>query len=350
MRPHTALLTLASLASVALAACERPPPNSQQTGYRGLGMVQVTNPRTDAAKLAVASKLPDVQPKADPGKKASEVYKSLKVLGDLNENELVRVMAAVTEWVAPEQGCAYCHNTENLADESLYTHAVARRMFQMTRSINEQWKPHVGQTGVTCYTCHAGKPVPQNIWFKSQPETNPAVMAGYTAGGQNKANASVGLTSMVADPFSALANQKGEVRVIGPTALPTGHTASIQSTEATYALMIHMSEGLGVNCTFCHNTRSFANWDSSTPQRVTAWHGLRLVRDLNATYLDPLKPAYPAERLGPEGDAPKAYCTTCHQGLAKPLNGAPMLKDYQELLRAATAPVPLPATVKVPKL
>jgi photosynthetic reaction center cytochrome c subunit len=29
---------------------------------------------------------------------------------------------------------------------------------------------------------------------------------------------------------------------------------------------------------------------------------------------------------------PKIYCATCHQGTNKPLYGAPMLKDYPELV------------------
>ena len=38
-------------------------------------------------------------------------------------------------------------------------------MIEMTRHINATWKPHVADTGVTCYTCHRGQPVPANIWF-----------------------------------------------------------------------------------------------------------------------------------------------------------------------------------------
>ncbi len=56
-----------------------------------------------------------------------------------------------------------------------------------------------------------------------------------------------------------------------------------------------------------------------------------MVRDLNTNYLAPLSAVYPPEKLGPQGDAAKAFCATCHQGLAKPLNGAPMLSDYPEL-------------------
>jgi photosynthetic reaction center cytochrome c subunit len=42
-------LTALAVVSVAwLAGCERPPVDSKQVGYRGTGMVQITNPRTQA--------------------------------------------------------------------------------------------------------------------------------------------------------------------------------------------------------------------------------------------------------------------------------------------------------------
>ena len=119
---------------------------------------------------------------------------------------------------------------------------------------------------------------------------------------------------------------------MGTAALPmNGMGASIQTTEHSYALMIHMSEALGVNCTFCHNTRAFSQWPESTPQRVTAWHGIHMTRDLNLNYLDPLKASFPPNRLGPHGDAPKLNCGTCHIGVNKPLYGVSMAKDYPEL-------------------
>jgi photosynthetic reaction center cytochrome c subunit len=59
--------------------------------------------------------------------------------------------------------------------------------------------------------------------------------------------------------------------------------------------------------------------DGAPPQRVNAWHGIRMVGDINANYITPLTSKLPADRLGPMGDAPKAYCATCHQGVNKPL-------------------------------
>jgi photosynthetic reaction center cytochrome c subunit len=101
--------------------------------------------------------------------------------------------------------------------------------------------------------------------------------------------------------------------------------------------MMHMSDGLGVNCTFCHNTRNFKTWEGSPPQRTTAWHGIRMARDLNNAYLVPLTKSFPPNRLGPLGDVAKVNCATCHQGVYKPMYGAQMAKSYPELLQTGAA-------------
>ena len=80
--------------------------------------------------------------------KPSEVYANVQVLGDVDSDEFTRLMSAITEWVAPEQGCAYCHaDGEELSSDSLYTKVVARRMLQMTKHLNAEWQPHVGRPG-----------------------------------------------------------------------------------------------------------------------------------------------------------------------------------------------------------
>jgi photosynthetic reaction center cytochrome c subunit len=194
----------------------------------------------------------------------------------------------------------------------------------------------VAQTGVTCYTCHRGQAVPAQVWFKAPPQANGANFIGDLAG-QNQPMKMVGKSSLTIDPYSLYLAGKETIGVGGPTALPTGHEASILHTENTYALMMHMSIGLGVNCTYCHNTRNFKTWESSPPQRTVAWHGIRMARDLNNQYLEPLAKSFPAHRLGPLGDVAKVNCATCHQGVYKPLYGAPMAKNYPELLSVAGA-------------
>ena len=186
-------------------------------------------------------------------------------------------------------------------------------------------------TGVVCYTCHRGNPVPA-VHLLQRPRRPQAGGFAATNYGMGHPSAVNGSTAMPQDPFTPLLGQERVIRVQATQALPqAGMGASIQSTEQTYSLMIAMSKGLGVNCTFCHNSREFGQWPESTPQRVTAWHGIQMTRDLDNAYLDPLKDILPANRLGPLGDAPKVNCATCHQGASKPLLGASMAKDFPEL-------------------
>jgi photosynthetic reaction center cytochrome c subunit len=348
--PSTRWLALVALAAgVLLAGCERPPVDTVHTGYRGTGMEQVYNPRT-FAKVVEANQPPDAQPPASPdGPKAKDIYQNVQVLGDLSVAQFTRHMAAITQWVAPQQGCAYCHNLQNLADDSLYTKVVARRMLQMTQHINENWKHHVAATGVTCYTCHRGQNVPQQVWFQPVPQRVRANFIGDLAE-QNQPAETVGLSSLPYDPFTPYLLDKinsAPIRVNGTTALPTGNLSSIKQAEFTYGLMMHMSGALGVNCTYCHNTQNFGKWEGSPPQRLTAYHGIRMARDVNSDYIVPLTDKFPENRLGPMGDVAKVNCATCHQGAYKPVLGAQMAKDYPELLKVLKTTI-LPAPVSEP--
>ena len=336
------LLALGSL--VLLTACERPPMDTVQHGYRGTAMVQVYNPRIMEGVIE-ANQPPPSQPAAPTdGPKAGEVYQNVKVLGDLSVGEFTQLMVSMTAWVSPEKGCAYCHNPANFADDSLYTKIVARKMVQMTQTVNSQWQNHVKTTGVTCYTCHRGQPVPEFVWFKPDVQAKGADFIGNKMG-QNAPASSVKLASLPNDPFSPYLLGAEPIRVQSTKALPGEHVASIASTEKTYSLMTHMSASLGVNCTYCHTTQSFGEWDGGPPQRVTAFHGIRMVRELNNAFLVPLTDTFPANRKGELGDVAKLNCATCHQGAYKPVFGAPMLKDHPGLatLRAAFEKAPVAA-------
>lgn len=342
MRAPLAASVAILLASAVLAGCERPPPVTHQQGYRGTAMVDVQDPRTVQQKEA-ANVMPVALPPVAPGgPPATIAFKNLQVLQNVSVGDLTRIMLAMTSWVAPNEGCAYCHNTANLASDEKYTKVVARRMLQMTQHINSDWKQHVADTGVTCYTCHRGNPVPSDIWF-DHPNDVRSAFAG-NKGGQNEPTAAVGLTSLPYDPFSTFLEGDANIRTVSQTALPTGDMHSIKQTEWTYALMMHMSQSLGVNCTFCHNSRSFTDWAQSSPPRATAYYGIRMVRDLNVSYLDPLASTLPGIRHGPAGDGPKLDCATCHKGVYKPLYGAKMLADYQVLAGPTkTAPAAPPS-------
>jgi photosynthetic reaction center cytochrome c subunit len=340
-------------AGITLASFERPPVVSVQRGFRGTAMDLVYNPRMLEVN-AFLHQVPEAQEPAEAdGPKAREVYQNVQVLGDLSVAQFNRLMVSMTEWVsppvdnpepgAPERGCTYCHNVENMAEDRPYTKVVSRRMLQMVKHINEHWKSHVGEAGVTCYTCHRGKPVPANVWAEIPADTRTRGR-GFTAdpARQNLASTSVGMSSLPYDIFAPYLTGTNDIRVVGATPLPEGNRHSIKQTEWTYGLMMHFSQALNVNCTHCHNSRSFADWEQSSPPRVSAWHGIRMVRDINGNYIDPLRPVFPASRLGPMGDPLKVNCTTCHQGAYKPFYGAQMLRDHPELNLVGTTPAPPP--------
>ncbi len=347
-KSHGVGLAVVALLGVALSGCQVGTKIVEQTGPRGAGMDQV-KAKSDI-KAAAEIPAPPYPLTADMrgGPRASATYQNVKVLGDLSSEEFNHLMASITTWVAPDTlpngagGCTYCHNPANMASDEKYTKVVARRMLQMTLAINGQWQSHVKATGVTCWTCHRGNPVPVNHWSLA-PQVAGTIWGNKH--GQNTPSMSVGYASLPYDPFATYILGKDNIRVVATDSVRRGPTqpGGIKQAEVTYGLMMHLSQALGVNCTFCHNAQSFQNWGEARPQRVTAWYGLRMVRDINATYISSLTGKFPAAHAGPLGDPLKANCATCHQGLNKPLGGVSMLKDYPYL---AAKPAPV-AEVKV---
>lgn len=321
--------TLLAVASFVGAGWDAPPVASEQIGFRGTGMVHHRDIETEAA-LRAANIVPPAPWQADPsGDKAGALYQNVQVLGHLSDDQFNQYMAAITEWVAPpEVGCNYCHNPENMASDEVYQKVVARRMIQMTQTINVDWTAHVAETGVTCYTCHRGQAVPAAFWTVDL-EPKPAGNMTQDRGGQNVVAKYAGKSSLPQNALMDYLLGDKPIRVHSTTALPTGiNNIGTKETEGTWALMMHMSEGLGANCMTCHNSRAFNDWDQSPPQRVTAWHGIQMTRHLNVNYMEGLTPVFPANRKGPEGDVFKIGCGTCHNGVQKPLYGVSMLQDY----------------------
>ena len=341
-----------------LAGCDRPTVEPIQGGYRGTGMAQIYNVDTMVAQAALNAE-PAIAPAArirENVPKAGEVYENLQVLGDLSIAEFGRTMTAITTWVAPEAGCLYCHEEGNLASDARYQKKVARRMFQMVQHMNSTWGKHLGQVGVTCYTCHRGHPVPQNVWYQPPPDPRAGGMLGHRDG-QNSPGLLTGLTALPGDPFSRYLLGGENIRVQGTGALPPRRSGQserkgVKDAENTYAFMIHISTSLGVNCSFCHNTRAFQSWAESSPQRLTAWHGIRLARQLNQEFLtaDPLLHLFPANRRGPMGDVAKVNCATCHQGAYKPLYGSHLARYYPAVLPAEMRPAKPPGPPPLPQI
>ena len=343
-------LLIASVATLPLllSGCEFAPKLTAQNGYRGTGQQQVINPRVVAYQVPIPANVyptPD-----DSGPRAGATYQNVQVLKNVSTERFNHFMAQINNWVAPQsgdpaqQGCNYCHNPNNMASDEKYTKVVARRMIQMTQNINVNWTPHVQQTGVTCWTCHRGNAVPAYKWAMAAPDEAHGMLQGRR--GQNMPNAAAGFASLPYDPFSPYLTKAGvnNIRVQNRAEYPSAnHIVSEKTTEQTYGLMMHLSQGLGVNCTYCHNSRAFADWSQSHPARVTAWYGLRMVAQANSEYMGPLAAVFPAlhagaadpYRKGPMGDVYKVNCATCHQGLNKPMNGVSMRPENPVLWPAA---------------
>ena len=317
---------------------------SSQTGPRGTGMSVTKFPAGPDPTIALYEEIYSDTPyiPEEGAALAKDIYQNVQVLGDLTEDNFNRLMLAMTSWVAPDQGCAYCHgdgDLETYGSDDLYTKVVSRRMIQMTQAINDDWAGHVAVngTGVNCYTCHRGENVPSNIWFRVDPTVE--TMAGWGAV-QNRVTTVSGSTSLPSDMLQKLLVEEGNIKVhdLEPRVVNAG-TPTWQDTERTYSLMNYFSNSLNANCNFCHNSRAFYDPAQVTPQWATALIGIDMVRDMNANYLEPLRDTYPANRLGPvHADAPKAACATCHKGYTKPMEGTPMITDWPELA-APGAPV-----------
>lgn len=327
MNRHAARMVTLGLAAAVITACERPGAEFTDTGWRGIGMLEVENPRLRAQdSIAVAEAMPPAFPPfggsddaAPPG-----TWQNVQVLGNLSELEFNRTMAAITQWVSPEQGCTYCHAVDaatgavNMASDDIYTKVASRQMFRMIKDINNNWASHVGEAGVTCYSCHAGQPVPENIWFYGD-DTE-------------------GLRHFL---------DRDDMRVQSDWALASEgeNNVSIPETVTSYELMIHVSNSLGVSCTFCHQSSRWADWEESPPARVKALRGIRMVREANLNHLLPLQPAWPPERLGPMGDGPKMECSTCHKGANLPVYGLLNAEGWPALHLPAAANPPAQESV-----
>ncbi len=313
------LILSAAGALLAIQACELPPVETSQLGFRGVGMEHVANPSTLQDSMeSVAARIPQLagSPDTDMVPAPAGTWENVQYLGHLSEAEFNRTMLAMTAWVAQEtgQGCNYCHvieddGTVNFVSDDIYTKVVSRDMIRMTQDLNANYPEHVGETGVNCWTCHMGEVLPNNYWF-------------YAADGERDLERYY-VNEGARQTERYLLDQEA-IRVISDQALTgdTENTSSIQDTEYAYWVMIQMSKDLGVNCTYCHTTARFSDWDESPPQRVTALRGVGMVRHANAEYMLPLQGEWPDNRLGPMGDGPKIQCATCHNGAFQPQYGA----------------------------
>lgn len=259
-------------------------------------------------------------------------------LANLTPENYERLVTAMREWTGIADLLAPGNDS--------YQTQVAYSMIEMTQNINQNWIGHVqanAEVGVTCYTCHRGQAVPNNVWFKVSPVNSN--VAGWSAN-QNRVTMVSNFTSLPSDYLETylLADESGNYANIGVHDLQSRVQQQpgdplIQQAERTYAFMNYFANSLGVNCVFCHNSRAFYDPGQVTPQWATASLGIAMVQETLEQYILPLQDVLPAERLGPVyGDVPKLACRTCHQGEQQPLNGLNVIRNWPELAVLDGAP------------
>ncbi len=272
-------------------------------------------------------------------------YSNLQVLGGESPAEIDRTMLALTAWVAPKEGCGFCHGGQTGPNANWAADyprkEVARQMLRMVRDVNARWTNHVGQQGVTCFSCHQGQPVPRHKWFTPQePEPPLGGMAGKPREWHTKAGTirdffpSQPEQLYLLEGKPAKAVQARQALVGGP--VPENH--NLKAGENVYILMMQMAQALNVNCTFCHQSRVAYDWSQSPPNRLNGYSGIKMTVDLNQRVFSQLTPIALPEAKGPLGDAAKINCGTCHNQRQKPAGG--MASVYYPALVGPSVPAP----------
>jgi len=89
-------LCVVLMLSLGLQACfEAPPVESEQIGFRGVGMQTMQSPEINAITLAkneLPVPMPAIPEAQQGGPKASDVYQNVQVLGELSVAEFTRTM------------------------------------------------------------------------------------------------------------------------------------------------------------------------------------------------------------------------------------------------------------------
>ena len=315
-----------------------------------IGIPQEINFSDKINETAASNQAPTPLPAVETGgPSATQVYKNVQVLTDVSAAEFMRLQTAITAWIAPQQGCDYCHVGTDYASDAKATKITARLMLRMTRHVNTSWSNHVSAAGVTCYTCHRGQPVPADAWFPAAPVAQKPFIGKQDAWRESADT----VRHFFPDAgFAEYFLQDQPIAVQSTTVEPSNTVHSFDETKRIYEMMMQMSDGIGANCGLCHNSRAFSDWSQSSPYRWNTYWAIRLVRDLNRNFLLPASvampqtrelidpnriPAFPARETGVQNGNGMVVCKTCHQGVTKPLRGVNMVNDYPGLGGPVTA-------------
>ena len=331
-----------------------------QMGYRSGSAVQfkTNQPEVERMNQPPAPTPPGsygvTQEQLNDSRPADQVYQNIKALKGISAGEFMKLQVAYTDWVSPKQGCSFCHAGDNFASDEKPQKRAAEIMTQMVQTINADWRNHVAEQGVTCYTCHRGLNVPASAWYPEQHKEVRKFVARQEGWHES---ATTVRDFFPYDSFAEYWLQDTSGRGQAYNALPIVGKQDSEPRDAVvvkrlYEVMMQQTDGIGVNCGYCHNSRAFFDWRQSTPKRWIGLYGIQMTRAINNDFLLPITqfmpqtrqlvnggrlPITPAHEAGAQNGNALAICRTCHLGAPKPLNGVNMVDDYPALLKPAQA-------------
>lgn len=101
---------------------------------------------------------------------AAQRFKNIQIFKDIPATQLEPTMAFISGSLGVR--CNYCHVPGQFEKDDKPTKAAARRMIRMVLDLNKG--SFNGQSAISCFTCHRGKPAPvsvpamgQNLWTPS---------------------------------------------------------------------------------------------------------------------------------------------------------------------------------------
>ncbi|HEX8068367.1 MAG TPA: c-type cytochrome [Pyrinomonadaceae bacterium] len=157
-----------------------------------------------------------------PDAPVEQTRKNIQVLKGLPEAQLFPLMNFISASLGVR--CGFCHvqtkdpqtgrDEWDWASDNNEHKGIARRMMQMTMSINKTNRIDVGPTGVTCYTCHHGSTSPSNLPALPLTASGHEPPAGPPGGGRPAAGNAPG------GPPAAGGNAPGAAAPQGPPGAP----------------------------------------------------------------------------------------------------------------------------------
>jgi len=166
---------------------------------------------------------------ADAQRPAKEIYKNLKLLGDVPAGRMPALMGLFS--AALGTGCIHCHDTTDWASDGKPAKRRAREMLAMVHDLGDTYFAG-GENPVRCGTCHRGSVTPAR-------SVGPLVVVDATLAG----GAAAPQARLVLGPPSLAIATRGELRALFADDEKAKMLTAVAMYQATQAELGHVAPG-----------------------------------------------------------------------------------------------------------